>query len=201
MRTLLYLMRHGKTAWNQARRIQGHTDTVLSAQGKEQVLAAGRDFACRGLCFDYIISSDLMRAVQTAQLVASVQADSACLITEKRLREQHWGSWTGHSIQQLRMQQPQQLAEQEQAGWHFCPPQGESRLELVARARNALEELSRQYAGQTLLVVTHLGVIKAVLYYILQLSYLPHEQDPVKKHACHILEYRDKALHLVAINR
>ena len=64
----LVLVRHGETDWNQERRLQGRTDNPLNGVGRAQARKAGRLLAAEP--WDVVVSSPLLRAVQTAHLIA-----------------------------------------------------------------------------------------------------------------------------------
>src|SRR4051812_41703851 len=66
--TTLYLVRHGETDWNRARRIQGSTDIPLNDTGRAQATATGRLLARRQ--WDAVVASPLSRAVETAALIS-----------------------------------------------------------------------------------------------------------------------------------
>ena len=63
---MLYIMRHGKTDWNEQRKLQGQTDVPLNEEGREMALAAGREYA--GIHLDVCYCSPLIRAKETAEL-------------------------------------------------------------------------------------------------------------------------------------
>ena len=63
---MLYIMRHGKTDWNEQRKLQGQTDVPLNEEGREMALAAGREYA--GIHLDVCYCSPLVRAKETAEL-------------------------------------------------------------------------------------------------------------------------------------
>ena len=167
-RTVFHLMRHATTLWNLEKRIQGHWDCELAPAG----VAAAQALAPRlaGLGLARILTSDLGRAKATAGLV------NLCLrlpvTLEKRLREQQFGQWTGKYWRDI---PAPALAEAEAAGWDFRPPGGESRAEVRQRAEHALIDAARIASGRTILVVTHQGVLKAVLYHLLGRAFLPDE--------------------------
>ena len=66
------------------------------------------------------------------------------------------------TLAQLRQEEGELLAVQERAGWNFQPPQGESRRSQLARCRQALLEAAGRCPGESILVVTHAGVIKCL---------------------------------------
>ena len=167
-RTVFYLLRHASTLWNLEKRIQGHWDSELSPAGKADAEALAPRLAGLGLA--RILSSDLGRAKSTAGIINLRLRLPVTL--DKRLREQHFGEWTGKYWRDV----PQEaLRAAEAAGWHFHPPGGESRIDMRGRAEHALIDAARANAGRKVLVVTHQGVIKAVLYHLLGRDYLPDE--------------------------
>ena len=93
--TRVALIRHGPTAWNEARRIQGHQDQPLSDAGRDEV--ARWRVPPEIAAFDWV-SSPLIRAVETARLLGA----PAPLATDPRLVEMDWGEWEGHTLAELR---------------------------------------------------------------------------------------------------
>jgi broad specificity phosphatase PhoE len=91
--TLLILWRHGQTEWNAARRIQGQTDTLLSAVGVEQARESAPRLAA--LHPTVLVASDLRRAAATAGALAEVSGLPVSYDT--RLRERGFGEWEGHT--------------------------------------------------------------------------------------------------------
>ncbi|MDC0980150.1 histidine phosphatase family protein [Bdellovibrionales bacterium] len=82
----LYIFRHGQTDWNKRGRLQGHTDTVLNATGEEQAQLLGDKL--NGLKLQVILSSDLQRAVQTAEIATGGDVP---IVTSEKLREADLG--------------------------------------------------------------------------------------------------------------
>jgi glucosyl-3-phosphoglycerate phosphatase len=157
------LLRHGQTDYNVAGRMQGHLDSMLTAVGHEQAAAAAPVIA--GLAPDRIISSDLRRAVDTAEVVGA-----ACGLPVKfdsRLRETHLGSWQGFTVDEIERDHPGAIAE-----WRsdptWAPPGGESRVAVVARSRPVVDELDTEFAdapeeSATALLVAHGGLIAGLV--------------------------------------
>jgi len=89
----LILIRHGQTTYNSTGRMQGHLDTELSELGYEQARAAARLLQDQGV--SKIVASDLLRARETARVVA--EALGMDFTTDARLRETHLGQWQGRT--------------------------------------------------------------------------------------------------------
>ncbi len=175
------LIRHGQTRWNEEKRIQGHLDSPLTAQGAQNALAWGEILS--RFSWNRILASDLGRARQTAHRVN--RALNLPVIPDSRLREQNWGAWTGKPLDVLRARFSQAIAEQEARGWDFCPPAGESRRQVRERSCQSLVEAGQAYPGERILVVCHRGVIKCLLYGLLNRAFLPHEPRLQLSHYLH----------------
>lgn len=156
--TTFGVIRHAETVWNREKRIQGHQDSPLTPEG--EMMADRWGMTLRAFPWARILSSDTGRAVATATRInAHLQVP---METDPRLRELDWGSWTTKTVTQLRQEEGELLAAQERAGWDFRPPQGETRRSQLARCRQALREAAGRYPGDSILVVTHGGVIKCL---------------------------------------
>ena len=151
-------VRHGETAWNTERRLQGHIDIPLNPRGLSQAEATARSLARAGERFAALYSSDLQRARQTADAVA--RAHQLAATHDARLRERHYGVLQGLTFDEAALHQPQ-------AWQHFkrrdpmvaLDGGGESLAGLAARVHGALEEIAARHAGETVVVVTHGGVL------------------------------------------
>lgn len=170
------LLRHAQTAWNREKRIQGQSDSPLSATGLEQ--AAKWAAILAGFHWDRLLTSDLERARATARILNRTL--SLPRHTDARLREQDWGHWVGRTVAGLRREDAA-LEARESAGWDFRPPGGEDRRSLRDRSRSALIEAARRWPGTSILVVTHEGVIKALVYDLLGRGFLPGEPKIFRK--------------------
>jgi probable phosphoglycerate mutase len=156
--TTFGVIRHAETAWNREKRIQGHQDSPLTSEG--EMMADRWGVALRGFRWDRILASDTGRALATASRInAHLQVP---MELDPRLRELDWGRWTTKTVAQLRQEEGELLKVLERAGWDFQPPQGESRRSQLARSRQALLEAAGRYPGDSILVVTHAGVIKCL---------------------------------------
>jgi glucosyl-3-phosphoglycerate phosphatase len=165
----LILLRHGQTDYNITGRMQGHLDSVLTTVGHEQAAAAAPVLAALGP--DRVVSSDLQRAVDTADAVGA-----ACGLPVKfdaRLRETHLGDWQGHTVAEIDRDYPGAIA-----AWRsdptWAPPGGESRVAVVARSRPVVDELDAEFAdsdaaSSTVLLVAHGGLIAGLVTGLMEL--------------------------------
>jgi broad specificity phosphatase PhoE len=149
--TDLLVVRHGQSEWNAIGRWQGHADPALSELGRRQAAVAAASIGA----VDGIISSDLLRAAETAAIIAQ-QLGVGPVMFDERLRERDVGEWTGLTRIEINRRWP---------GWidDLRRPDGfedvESVLLRVVEAFAAMQEAS---PGGSLLVVTHGGVIRSL---------------------------------------
>lgn len=142
--TTLLLVRHGETVDNAAQIMQGQTQGQLNERGVEQAEDLARRLANEHI--DVFMSSDLNRAIQTAEIVARKHGKP--VIATPLLRERDWGGFTGRYIPDLKDEK-----------W---PDDVETLEQLFNRARQFLEMMSTEYAGMTVLAVGHGIINKAV---------------------------------------
>jgi len=193
------LIRHAQTHWNLDKLIQGQKDSALTAAGQQQAQVWGHRLSSyTSHRFDRILASDLGRALSTAGWMN--QFLQIPISKRSRLRELDWGAWTGKRIRDIQSETPDLLKSMEAAGWHFCPPGGESRQAVRRRAKDALQDAARKWPGQTILTVTHEGVIKCLLYGLTQRAFLPQEPAMIAPYHLHWLVVRDGKLLIERIN-
>ncbi len=147
----LILTRHGETDWNLLRKTQGRTDTALTAAGREQARALAKRLS--NLAFDCVYTSPLLRAVETARVLAA--ARSVPVIGDPALTELCFGEWEGLTFAEIGEAFPEQLEIWSQAP-HDCPiPGGEPFAALVERCEAFLELLVERHQGFTVAAVSH----------------------------------------------
>jgi broad specificity phosphatase PhoE len=144
--TTLLLARHGETDWNRARRWQGHADPPLNDFGREQA----RALAAAVTDVDAIYASDLVRARQTAEIVAAEHG--VPVLVEPRLREVDVGEWSGLTNDEIAERFPGVTE------W----ANGETGEAMGERVVAALLEIAAAHPGGRVLVVTHGGPLGAV---------------------------------------
>ena len=190
------LIRHARTVWNREKRVQGQSDTPLTPGGERQASVWGQKL--RQYQWDRIITSDIGRSWQTATgLNAFLQVPVS---SDPGLREQDWGNWTGKTLKQIRKEDPGLLAAQENAGWNFCPPGGEDRNSVWQRSHQTLMQSAKRWPGETILIVTHEGVIKSILYRHCNRRFIPTEPPLLRPYHLHWLQHDAKGLRVEKIN-
>ena len=161
MSTSVCFVRHGETDANITDRLQGQSDVPLNAQGLEQAdLVAAR---LKDEPFDVIFSSDLSRALVTAEKIASGRP----VIPAVELREWNFGRWQGMLLKEILRDYPEEFRLFKSGSPDFEPPEGESAGRFLERAEKFMEMLLREHAGKKILCVSHGGFIKQTLKVVL----------------------------------
>lgn len=162
--TELLLIRHGETAWNADRRLQGHIDIALNAEGERQAAALGWALKDEGL--HAVIASDLQRAKQTAQALLAMRASPlrAGLPLDAGLRERCYGAFEGLRYQEIALRYPLEYAAWQARDVDAVPPsgerQGESFYQFYTRTMHAILRWARQHQGRKIALVAHGGVLE-----------------------------------------
>lgn len=163
-KTTFYLVRHGETNWNVQKIMQGHKDLPLNDNGISQAQERAKNFA--EIKFNRVFASDLMRASKTAELL--VAEKNLAVAATKLLREMTFGPYEGYKVKKFREELCDQLAEANKL-------KGEARLkyrlakeietleEAAQRALRFLRETALAYPGETILAVSHGGIIRSLL--------------------------------------
>lgn len=184
--TSLYLIRHGETDWNKARRIQGRSDIPLNETGRLQALRAAAQLA--GHPWDHIVSSPLSRARETAQIIArELQLPEPILIPD--LVERNYGEAEGLTRTELDSRFPEESS----------VPGRESRFDVAGRAIPALISLGKEFPEGRVLAVTHGGLIRSVLMALHPESGL-HHTEPITNGSIHTLRFDGTGLSLVGFD-
>jgi len=145
-----------------------------------------------------IICSDLGRTRETTELMNKTL--KLPVHTDKLLREQNWGEWSGISLTEVKKNHKKLLQSMVRSGWLFQPPGGESREQVLKRSLAALYEAHTTWPGESILVVCHEGVIKCLLYHLTKRKFLPEEPKLIQPRHLHLLAQDDSTLYLKEIN-
>ena len=157
-RTQFIIVRHGQTQWNHRGIRQGHLDSDLTARGIAQAKALGIRLAREH--FTTLYSSDLGRAVHTARIIAASTGHE--IVTDARLRERHLGIFQGLDGDQIRAKYPEEYRLHRTVGPDYVIPEGESVRQQVARNVGYLTQIAPKHLGETIVVVTHGGVLSGL---------------------------------------
>lgn len=159
MNTELILIRHGETAWNRERRMQGQTDTPLSSVGRLQAEAVGARLARHP--FAALYSSDLARAWDTAAAIS--RASGRDIRREPALRERTFGMFEGLTYDEMALRYPDEHARFSARDPDYAVPGGESPRQFFERSLGCLERIAAAHAGACVVVVTH-GLVLDTLH-------------------------------------
>lgn len=161
--TRILLVRHGESEWNALRRWQGQADPPLTALGRAQAAHAATALGA----VDAVVTSDLQRALVTAQIIADALGLDSPMI-DPRLRERDAGEWSGLTREEIHQQWPGYLDEDPRVSvgrlaglTERRPPGWEDDTTLWTRVRASLLAISRAAPDHDIVAVTHGGVIYA----------------------------------------
>lgn len=144
---IIYIVRHGQTEENIKRMLQGHLPGTLTEEGKAQVKRAAEHLAEEGAEYKCIVSSDLKRAMDSADIIA--ERLNLPIVPMELLRERDWGNYTGLPLSEA-------MDKYKKDGrWVFPDGSAETEEGIFQRAKKALHVLAEKYANDTIIVVTH----------------------------------------------
>ncbi len=147
--TRILLVRHGQSTWNALGKWQGRADPPLSPLGQQQAKSA----SARIGIVDAVIASPLVRARQTAEIIAE-GIGVGPVDTDDRLIETDAGDWTGLTFHEIRTGWP---------GWldqHKWPDNFEKEIDIVARMAEVLIDIAARHPGASVVAVTHSGAMR-----------------------------------------
>jgi alpha-ribazole phosphatase len=159
--TTIDLLRHGEPLGGS--RYRGQLDDALSEKGWQQMwqAVAGRSD------WQQIITSPLQRCQAFAD---SLGAQHGLPVhCEQRFCEVGFGAWEGKDREEVEQQFPGQLAKFYRDPVNQRPPGAEPLDEFLSRVQNGFDELLPRFAGQTVLIVAHAGVIRAIMSHALEI--------------------------------
>jgi len=193
----VFLIRHGETAWNEARRYQGSSDVPLNEAGREQARRLAHRLAGEPLSAVY--ASDLARASETARIIAAPHRLEVRIDAD--LRELDFGAWEGLAHEEAVARDGEQVAAWWEDPLSTAPPDGESLGAVLARTRNFLARIQAEHGDEeTLAVVSHVGPIKALLADALHLDLGWHWQIRLDRASVTTLAYYGRGAILLGCN-
>ena len=160
---MLLIVRHGETEWNAEGRIQGHTDIGLSEKGAEQAHSLGIRLA--GINIDVAYTSDLKRSSETAKL--ALGGRDIVLNETAMLREYNKGAFEGLTLAEIKARFPDEYPRYLEKDLGYAPKGGESIRDVSARMAKIINEIKTNHLNETVLVVSHGGVLRAAMVSLL----------------------------------
>lgn len=171
---MLYIVRHGQTNWNTLNKRQGHTNIPLNETGIKQAKKLKDEL--KNIKFDYVISSPLDRAIQTAKIISGKDP-----LIDERLIERNNGKLEGLTGDEIAKVQKQENYSDELY-------EVETISDLQKRAEDFIKEILAKYPGKDILIVTHVGLIMNIR------CYLDGEPDDISNYVlgnCEVYKYKN----------
>ena len=160
----IVLLRHGETAWNREGRFLGQSDPGLNEEGQTQAQAAAELLASQVITSIY--SSDLRRALETAELIARKQNKIVVQIIPC-LREINFGIWEGLTFAEIESSYPKLLSQWLEDPFRVRIPDGETANEVILRVQEAWNRISLPAAAKdTIAIVAHGGTLRMLANYL-----------------------------------
>jgi len=183
--TTLLLVRHGETDWNRDGRWQGHSDTHLNELGRQQAerLAEELDGA------DVVYSSDLIRARETAEILA--RRLGADVRLDERLRERGFGAWEGKTRAEIEAEFADAHARWV-AGEGPGADDAEPFEDFAVRVRGFLDDVLARHPDETVLIVSHGGSIRVIHALASGLDYVRDHRSIPAVPNCTLVRYSSK---------
>lgn len=159
----LYVIRHGKTDKNELGLVHGQTESELTKEGLEKTYELSLEIA--KLDIDVVISSPLKRAIKTAEILIDKKLP---VNIDDRLIERNWGLCEGAKVEEV----------DRKKCWNYYLDYDENSIEVLTdfmgRIIDFIDDIKTKYPNETVLVVTHAAVSRAIYYY---LNGIPEDGD------------------------
>ncbi|MGC6406026.1 histidine phosphatase family protein [Bisgaard Taxon 45] len=154
-----YLIRHGKTEWNEQKRLQGSGDSPLTSEGKESAKRTAK--ALSHIDFTAAYSSVLPRAISTANMILAHKPPP--LICHAGLNELRFGSWEGQSLEELSKLPEYRQMRKQPAQYLGLTNGGETYQHLANRAMGVIDQIIQRYDTGNILIVSHGHTLRMLL--------------------------------------
>ena len=195
-KTTMIAVRHGETEWNKEKRYQGHLDSSLTERGLAQARAVADALAepspLWSDCFAALYSSDLGRAVQTAECIG--KRLNLAVNTDARLREINLGIIQGLRAVDIAEKHPEVYRQCDD--WQYAPPGAETRQQRYDRSIASMLEMFGKHEGETFVVVTHGGVLDGFLRQALRIPISDPRRFSIFNGSLNVISRQDDDLRL-----
>ena len=159
MATRVFLVRHGATVLSAEDRYAGSVDAALSDEGRAQARGLGARLAGEPIAAVY--ASPMSRAMETARLIVADRGVD--VVTVPEIRETDHGHWEGKTREEIRLQFPDEYARWERDPFTFAPSNGETGLQVLARALPSFLAIVGRHPDSAVLIVSHKATIRLVI--------------------------------------
>ncbi len=157
--TTLYIIRHAEADGNVYRRIHGQYDGFVTPRGYKQIKYLAQRFSTAKI--DAVYSSDLFRTLETARAIS--EPHNLEINIRRGLREIAFGAWEDLPWGEVIVNHAEEYAVWEKKPHEFHIPGGESYTDIYTRAKAVLDDIVASHLGQTVAIVTHGTVIRALI--------------------------------------
>lgn len=185
--TKLYLVRHGETEWNKASKIQGKTDTELSAEGIEQAHKLAKRLSNEDI--NVIFSSSLKRALRTAEIIKEYK--SCRIVKSDKYHEICLGPWEGMTINEIEEKYSEHFRVYREDPANFKLPGAETFLDLTERTYNEIINIVNKYDDKNILLVSHGTTIKAAIIKILGIDIINYNKFRIDNASISIIGFSE----------
>lgn len=185
--TKLYLVRHGETEWNKASKIQGKTDTELSAEGIEQAHKLAKRLSNEDI--NVIFSSSLKRALRTAEIIKEYK--SCRIVKSDKYHEICLGPWEGMTINEIEEKYTEHFRVYREDPANFKLPGAETFLDLTERTYNEIINIVNKYDDKNILLVSHGTTIKAAIIKILGIDIINYNKFRIDNASISIIGFSE----------
>lgn len=186
METMVFLIRHGVTDWHLERRVLGHRDVALNEEGENQSRAVAS--ALKGVPIGEVLSSPMLRAVQSAEIVAEQYGIE--IARDPRLADFRVGKWEGMLYDDVTRSPEYQRFVADPVAERI--PGGEDLTQIRDRAISAVEQaISDAPAGESVAIITHAGIVRVILAHYLGSSLANYHRLRVSPGSISLLSFGD----------
>lgn len=154
----IYLMRHGETDYNKAKRFYGSRDIPINPQGKKQ--AGQLKKVMKSIVVDKVYTSSLRRTYETASIVF----EDRLIVLKKMsaLNEKDFGEWEGLTADQIQACYPAEWSAWLASPFEATPPQAEPFAVFQTRVWKTIDKLTAKHSQSRIAIIAHLGVLRLI---------------------------------------
>lgn len=192
----IILIRHGESKWNKIGKIQGQKDIELTQKGRKQAKKLAEDLKKEKI--DYIYTSDLERAYETANII-SKELNKPIFLT-KKLREINFGDWQGKTINQIKNKYKNQFNTWRKSPHLLSLSGAENLIKVQERSMLLLRELHKKHKNDNIILVSHGVTIKVLILSILDIDIENYRKITVDNCSLTMIKYIEDKSKIICLN-